>query len=179
MTPNSDPRKDSHLGKTKEMNTQRDRFELLSAYLDGEVTASERQQVRLWLETDPQTQQLYARLVKLREGFQSLPTPATQPAHRVADQVFSRLDRRRKNRAVLWGGGAIAALVVGAVSSLFAGYSPVPQLAQSPAPKATTTEPLMIAVNRPLIEIPKTSEATPQKSSPSPAMTRKEPANLE
>uniref|UniRef100_A0ACD5GTL5 Anti-sigma factor family protein n=1 Tax=Desertifilum tharense IPPAS B-1220 TaxID=1781255 RepID=A0ACD5GTL5_9CYAN len=32
---------------------KRDRFELLSAYLDGEVTASERQQVENWLDTDP------------------------------------------------------------------------------------------------------------------------------
>jgi len=39
---------------------KRDRFELLSAYLDGEVTAAQRQQVEDWLGNDPEVQ-LYAR----------------------------------------------------------------------------------------------------------------------
>lgn len=34
-------------------NLKRDRFELLSAYLDGEVTSSERHQVEDWLRSDP------------------------------------------------------------------------------------------------------------------------------
>jgi anti-sigma factor RsiW len=34
-----------------------ERFELLSAYLDGEVTASERKQVEAWLATDRAFQQ--------------------------------------------------------------------------------------------------------------------------
>jgi hypothetical protein len=37
-----------------------DRFELLSAYIDGEVTAAERKQVEEWLATDPTVQQLHA-----------------------------------------------------------------------------------------------------------------------
>ena len=39
---------------------QRDRFELLSAYIDGEVTAAERGQIEQWLTTDPEVQCLYA-----------------------------------------------------------------------------------------------------------------------
>ncbi len=37
---------------------QRDRFELLSAYLDGEVTAAERRQIEQWLATEPEVQSL-------------------------------------------------------------------------------------------------------------------------
>jgi anti-sigma factor RsiW len=48
----------------------RNRFELLNAYLDGEVTADERRQIENWLTTDPQVQCLYARALKLRQKWQ-------------------------------------------------------------------------------------------------------------
>ncbi len=32
---------------------KRNRFELISAYIDGEVTAAERRQINDWLTTDP------------------------------------------------------------------------------------------------------------------------------
>jgi Putative zinc-finger len=47
---------------------KRDRFELLSAYLDGEVTAPERRQVEAWLKSDPKMQALYARMLKMQQG---------------------------------------------------------------------------------------------------------------
>ncbi len=40
---------------------KRDRFELLSAYLDGEVIAAKRQQIEDWLRNDPGVQYLYVR----------------------------------------------------------------------------------------------------------------------
>jgi hypothetical protein len=46
--------------------TKRDRFELLSAYLDGEVSPEERRLVTTWLADDPETQCLYQRLLHLR-----------------------------------------------------------------------------------------------------------------
>lgn len=46
---------------------KRDTFERLSAYLDGEVTAAERQQVEAWLATDSEAQRLYQRLLNLRQ----------------------------------------------------------------------------------------------------------------
>jgi len=36
-------------------STQQSRFELLSAYLDGEVSPQERKQIHHWLDTDPDT----------------------------------------------------------------------------------------------------------------------------
>jgi anti-sigma factor RsiW len=144
-------------------NLKRDRFELLSAYLDGEVTAAERRQVEDWLQTDPVVQRLYSRLLKLRQGMRTLPIPAPeQSAEQAAQQVFSRLDRRPKI-ALAWAGVAIAATFVGVLSNVFSsGYqSPAPQVADFPAVPDVSTTALMIAVDRPVIEIPKAPVSSP------------------
>ena len=54
--------------------TKRDRFELVSAYLDGEVTPAERLVVTNWLANDCEVQRLYRRLLMLRQAFRSIPT---------------------------------------------------------------------------------------------------------
>jgi anti-sigma factor RsiW len=142
-------------------NLKRDRFELLSAYLDGEVSADERRQVEQWLATDAKMQRLYTRLLKLRQGVRMMPVPPSeQPVEQVAVQVMSRLERRPK-RTAMWGGMAIAALFVGAVASTFSGGDLVPSIAQSPTDthrivsNALPNDGLMIALDRPVIEIPK------------------------
>lgn len=151
------------------MNTmQRDRFELLSAYLDGEVTATERKQVEQWLATDPTMQRLHTRLLKLRQGFQALPTPVpSQSSQQLADQIFAKVERRSNRRRLVWV-GATAAMVVGALTTLVSGdRSFVPQIAKSPAQVTTpqpetASEPLMIALDKPVVEIPKAPVAAPQ-----------------
>ncbi|MFS8118200.1 MAG: anti-sigma factor family protein, partial [Microcoleus sp.] len=66
----------------------RDRFELLSAYIDGEVTAAERRQVEEWLTNDLTTKRLYSRLMMMQQGFQSMPVPAAeQSAQELAAKV--------------------------------------------------------------------------------------------
>ena len=146
-------------------NTERDRFELLSAYLDGEVTAVERQQVQQWLDNDPQVQQLHNRLLKLRQGIQTLPIPqAEQSPQQVEQQVFQRLERRRLRRIMLWSSGAIAAVFVGAVSSFLGGNNSLtPKLVQSPPPSSPeiASDSLMIAINQPVVKIPKAPIASP------------------
>ncbi|PSO55938.1 MAG: Fis family transcriptional regulator [Cyanobacteria bacterium QH_1_48_107] len=141
---------------------QRDRFELLSAYLDGEASAAERKQVQQWLETDPEMQRLYARALKLSQGIQTMPLPEQEKSSRpVPEQVFQRADRHRLRRAVVWGGGAIAALFVGAVWSLLPTNNyPVSQVAQSP--KNNTNSELQLVVNRPAVEIPQTRLIYPE-----------------
>ncbi|NET56301.1 MAG: Fis family transcriptional regulator [Symploca sp. SIO2E6] len=148
---------------------QRDRFELLSAYIDGEVTAAERYQVQELLSEDPNMQRLYTRLMKLRQGLQQLPVPTRETtAPETAEQVFSKIDRRRSRKAFIWGGAAVAALFVSAVSGVFSGggRSLLPQLAQSPQPEVTS-EPLMISANQPVIEIPKTAVPDSERLRPS------------
>ncbi len=139
----------------------RDRFELLSAYLDGEVTASERKQVEEWLSTDVSVQQLHARLLKLRQAFRSMPAPApAQSVEKTVDQVFAKVDRRPKLRLV-WGGAAIAAAFMGAVTLLNARQ---PQMANVNTPSQQTatkiqpqppaaTDGMMVALDRPVVSI--------------------------
>lgn len=143
---------------------KRDRFELLSAYLDSEVTAAERRQVEEWLSTDPAVQRLYARLLKLRQGFRMMPTPApTQSVEQTMEQVFDRVDRRPKLTVLLGGAGAaIAALFLGVVSTVLPGeQSPEPQVAQQPSKPAVAPEVMMIALDRPVVNIPKTPVSNP------------------
>ena len=99
----------------------RDRFELLSAYIDGEVTAAERRQVEDWLTNDPVTKSLYSRLMMMQQGFQAMPMPAAeQSAQELATKVLQRVERQTK-RTWLLGGGAIAALLIAVVSGVAGG----------------------------------------------------------
>jgi anti-sigma factor RsiW len=143
---------------SSELDDRCTRFELLSAYLDGEVTAAERKQVQEWLDTDPQTQKLYTRLLRLHQELDNLPVPPVSPSSvQLSEQVFGHIDRdRRSKRLLIWGGAAIAAVVVGALSNLFLGNNaPVPQIAETPlAPIEEDSEQLTIALNHPIVEIP-------------------------
>lgn len=151
---------------------KRDRFELLSAYLDGEVTATERKQVEEWLANDASVQCLYARLLKLRQGLRTLPVPtAEQSPEATVQQVLTRLRRRSRLNWML-GSAAVAACAIGAVSGLLSGGgSRVPQLAQRPEIQPIQTSsasivppsPLMVGLNNPVIEIPKAAVASPEK----------------
>lgn len=157
----------------------RDRFELLSAYLDGEVTATERRQVEEWLTNDPTTKRLYSRLLMMQQSFQAMPVPAAeQSAQELATKVLQRVERKPKQTWIL-GGGAIAALLVAVVSGVGGGRQLfAPQFARSPVPAESDglimalNEPLvemvnpndlMLGVNAPIVDIPKVGVATPQK----------------
>ncbi len=151
---------------------QRDRFELLSAYLDGEVTAAERKQVEEWLVNDQTVQRLHERLLKLRHGFQTMPVPlsSAQTAEETVNQVLARVDRQPK-LSLIWGGAAIAALFVGAlVNGILPGsQSPLPEMAKNPqqtsidAPQIGSTETLLVALDKPLVDIPKTPVVVPNR----------------
>ncbi|MEG4503484.1 zf-HC2 domain-containing protein [Microcoleus sp. F6_B4] len=160
----------------------RDRFELLSAYLDGEVTAAERRQVEEWLTNDPTTKRLYSRLLMMQQSFQAMPVPAAQQsAEELATKVLQRVERKPKQIWIL-GGGAIAALLVAMVSGVGGGRQLfAPQFARSPVPAESDglivalNEPLveivnpndlMLGVNAPIVDIPKVAVPTPQKSLP-------------
>lgn len=144
---------------------KRDRFELLSAYLDGEVTAGEKRQVEELLATDPAMQHLHARLLKVRHSFRSLPVPpAEQPVEQTVKQVFARIERRPR-RAMAWGGLAVAALFVGAIASIVPRSEFTPSMANIiRSEKSVPSDGLMIALDRPVIEIPKATVSTPTQS---------------
>ncbi len=151
-----------------------DRFEMLSAYLDGEVTAAERRQVEDWLTNDPATKALYSRLLGMQHSFQLMPVPASeQSAQELAAKVLQRVERKPK-RMIVWGGCAIAALFVAVVSGIGSRQF-APQFAQSgsddlmvalnePLVEIINPNDLMLGVNVPVVEIPKSSVAIPHKS---------------
>ena len=93
-------------------NLKRDRFELLSAYLDGEVTVSERRQVEQWLETDQNMRCLYSRLLKLRQGMRTMAVPASERSvEQTIESVYKKVNRGPKV-VIAWVGAAIALLAV-------------------------------------------------------------------
>ncbi|MGB8687813.1 MAG: zf-HC2 domain-containing protein [Microcoleus sp.] len=153
----------------------RDRFELLSAYLDGEVTAAERRQVDEWLANDPVTKRLYLRILSMQQSFQSMPVPKSeQSAQELAAKVLQRVERKPK-RVMVWGGCAIAALLVAVVSGVAGGRQLfAPQFAQSgsddlmvalnePVVEIINPNDLMLGVNASVVEIPKSGVAIPRK----------------
>ncbi|CDN11351.1 hypothetical protein RintRC_7069 [Richelia intracellularis] len=156
---------DSNTHHTNELTgvmdrSKRDRFELLSAYLDGEVTAVERKQVEQWLAEDETVQGLYARLLKIRRGIHNLPVPPQKNAEETATRVFSRL--RRTRLKIISGATAIAACAITAVTGVVGEESSIPQMAQQqsseqPQIKKTQTasSSLKVAINDPLFPIPK------------------------
>jgi anti-sigma factor RsiW len=135
-------------------STNSDRFLLLSAYLDGEVTPSERQQVHYWLDTDAEFHQQYRKLLRLQQELHHLPdTVPVSPDLSV--QFFRALDRRQQQRQLtVVGSLAIVALAIGLVSQLFLREnSLIPQLAQQ-IPVTAESDSLVIALNHPPIDIP-------------------------
>ncbi len=152
-----------------------DRFELLSAYIDHEVSTDERKQVEKWLTSDPEFYTAYKSLLTLQRSCQSIPTPSAAPVDQTIDRVFERIDARR--RLPLWSTLAAAAVAgtVGAIAGAWNGGPLSPQFAanqdssiQSPVvasvnppstvelPSQETVEPsaLMIAIEHPPVDLP-------------------------
>jgi len=95
---------------------KRDRFELLSAYLDGEVSPTERRLVSSWLTDDPDTQCLYRRLLCLRQGLSTLSqTPATESSEVLTRKVYQRLNQG-VHRTCMASFAAVALAVFGVFS---------------------------------------------------------------
>ncbi|MEL6221559.1 MAG: transcriptional regulator [Cyanobacteria bacterium J06627_8] len=116
-----------HNHRQKQSNSQnsdtldslkRDRWELLNAYLDSEVTPKEKRMVERWLKEDQKIQCLYARLLQLRCSFQAVPVPPSGASvEEVVQGVCRRIDRQRIRRNIMLGGAALAALLGALVTS--------------------------------------------------------------
>ena len=149
---------------------KRDRFELLSAYLDGEVSAAERRQVEEWLANDPSVKRLHTRLLSLRQGLRNLPVPQSEKStEETVNSVMARLRRRTK---IVWmfGGAAVAACVIGSLSSLIPNgepgmfrfaNNPLEQIQQSSSEEIASLP--MVALNEPLVQIPKAMQSLPEE----------------
>ncbi len=150
---------------------KRDRFELLSAYLDGEVTAAERRQVEEWLANDISVQSLHKRLLSLRHGLRNLPVPQSEKSiQETVDSVMTRL-RRRTRKAWMLGGAAVAACVISSLASLIPegepgmflfASNPLEQTQQNSSEEMASLP--MVALNEPLVQIPKATQSLPQEA---------------
>jgi anti-sigma factor RsiW len=135
---------------------QFERFELLSAYIDGEVTPQERKQVQHWIDTDPDFKQAYLGLIRLQTALPQLPIPPSMPTDQLSKQIFERIEKENRwQRLWLWGSLTAAAIVVAACSSIFVNpLQPASQQAKLATEKPVIAEePLMIAINEPLFDV--------------------------
>ncbi|MEM9771538.1 MAG: Fis family transcriptional regulator [Cyanobacteria bacterium P01_D01_bin.73] len=121
-----------------------EQFELVSAYMDGEVTAQEQLQVERWLKEDPKIQALYADLGGLTESVKQMPVPVSCSAEKTLAAVMDKVQTQQRKRRV-WGASAIAAGLAVAIGSVFVGArQPGMQFAQND-PESSPTSSLQIA----------------------------------
>ena len=135
-----------------------DRFELLSAFIDGELSASERNQVQTWLDHDPEIKQLYTQLLALQCQMQhSVAPPSQKSVAEITAGVFHSIDRRRRRRKLVWAGSAIAASVLAAIGLIPGAAPPALKLADQQSPGNLADSPVMLAVaiDKPTVNIPK------------------------
>jgi hypothetical protein len=130
-----------------------EQFELLSAYLDDEVTPAERATVNQWLANDPAVRQLYANLTSVQTHTRRIPVPRSATSEEILSGVMQRLDRRR--RRFWWvSGSAIAATITAVLTSLVGSVNaPAPQL-------ASHRSPLSVATSLPESPTPEATETT-------------------
>lgn len=153
----------SMVNSNQQQKIPTDNFELISAYLDGELSPTERYQVQQWIDEDPQMKRLYHRLLALQGEIQSLEVPPNQKTvGEITEQVFQSLDRQRRRRRLFWGASAIAVSCLATISGLIPGLMPSSlRFAQSPDSRELTPDVapeqvmLAVALNKPAINIPK------------------------
>jgi anti-sigma factor RsiW len=146
--------------------SEMEKFELLSAYLDGEVTATERQQVELWLQEDAAFRNMHQRLRSTQHSLAHLPVADEVAFDAFAEGVFAKVEKRRQRNYLKIGGGVVAAALLAVGGSIAAGWegftSPgVQQFANVSLPTSVPNSleivpnpaPLMVALNKPLVTI--------------------------
>ena len=149
----------------KSMIIPDERFQLLSAYIDGEVSEAEEQLVETWLSDDPNFRLIYQQQLKLRQLLIDLPAPipvnssARIETDRMVNRVMAEIERRSQRRKwKLAGLGISVAAIVGVFGSMFT-FNSSPQfspVANSVKPAAVVKEePVLIAMEEPLVPLPK------------------------
>jgi len=136
------------------------RFELISAYLDGELSTAEKTQVQTWLDSDPELKAIYTSMLTLQGQMQNLAAPpSNQSVGEITNKVFESLDRRQRHRRLLIAGSAIAASIVAGAGVLIPGIGSGDLRLASPNLRESQTDTVMLAValNKPAINIPKSA----------------------
>ncbi len=137
---------------SSDMDNQFERFELLSAYMDGELTAQERKQVQQWLDSDPEFHQLYKQLLRVQREVPTLSVPESSVGTESLSQgVFDTIDRQgHRKRGLIASGLGVAAVIIGSIAHISLQDGLSLRYAQTDG----NQEALTIALNRPVVEIP-------------------------
>ncbi|MBU6229550.1 MAG: Fis family transcriptional regulator [Cyanobacteria bacterium REEB459] len=135
---------------------KRDCFELLSAYLDGEVTAKERAIVENWLQSDASVHALYTRLITLRQGFRQPDAGHHPRVEFTLSGVVNRLNYRLRTVTMATAG----VLFLATLNILSAGLNLNPAAMSSRL--LGKPQPLDVTVSQPVFPIP--SRSTPLSS---------------
>jgi anti-sigma factor RsiW len=153
-------------------NASMEKFELLSAYLDGEVTMAERKQVEIWLQEDASFKAMHQKMRGMHTAIEQIPTPAetSLPVNKFADEVFAKIDRHRQFRLLKVAGASCVAGLV-ALGAVIAGnfqgtHGSQFQIAKISLPStvpsslAVTAPPeaLMVALNDSIVQIAPTTK---------------------
>ncbi|NJL46200.1 MAG: transcriptional regulator [Leptolyngbyaceae cyanobacterium SM2_5_2] len=134
---------------------KRDRFELLSAYLDGEVTPEERSLVQTWLNSDPTAKCLYNRLLALRQGLREESCVTSGDTEVTLARVFQCLNHRFR-MVTMASAGVVVVGVLNLLSSGIGTGDGAWQMSQTSGVPA-----LQIALDQPVFPIPDLPVAVP------------------
>ena len=139
-----------------------DYFELLSAYLDGELTSDENQKVEQWLSQDLQAQKTYKYLSQLRYHLQKASAPVSSfSTDQLTEQVISESQQQTWQEVKLWAKRILLVVFVAATSGAFAWRaSPSFRLAESQPSETSPASGLMISVDQPILDIPTYPDST-------------------
>lgn len=142
-----------------EDNEEADRLDLISAYIDNEVTVEERKLVQHWLDHDAAAKKLYRQLLGLQTNLKQIPVPVTMASDQLAEQVLRKVDGQRRRQYYVYGGAIFTAMVIAVGSYFVSGRNdPLSRMAISPGNISQEGDHLMIALNHPIIEIPATEQ---------------------
>ncbi len=130
-----------------EKTPSQERFELLSAYIDNEVSGIEKSQVEKWLKADLSYRTQYQQLLKVKRLLLDLPAPTSIKTEQLVSRVITKINRRSQRKFAI--GGAIAALVIGTIGTV-ANTNYRFQVADD----LNNEEQLILAMEEPIVPLP-------------------------
>ena len=151
MFSNSEYKKKLITNYCNNLKDESKRFELLSAYVDGEVTSQEIKAIEYWLDTDPNFNRSYKILLRIKRETFVISRPiniSISSKSTLSQNIFYKIDsqKRKKINTILSGLGTMA-MIFGTIwlqdGFVFHHYV-----------QKNQNQALTIALNRPVLEIP-------------------------
>jgi ferric-dicitrate binding protein FerR (iron transport regulator) len=139
-----------------------ERFELLSAYIDNQVTSTERKQVEQWLDTDREFKKMYLHLLQLEQSIKNVPIKSVTSTDDMCTKVFAKIDRQRRNRQIRLTLSLGCLAILGLIIYVPRQFSDLHST--DSAFEIKQGESLTIALNHPIIQLPQSPLKQPDSS---------------